>query len=105
MLKNINIYASLDHLQPMDFIQEITILVLELINTFNDLGIIFDCKLDFRTVSKATCILAFIKRLAKEFSHPCVTEQLFTTLVRPILEYDSVIWNPQYLWLRNIRLC
>ena len=43
--------------------------VLELVNFFNDLGIIFHCKLDFRnhitsTVCKATCILGFIKRWA-----------------------------------------
>ena len=70
--------------------------VLELVNSFNVLGIIFDCKLDFRNhitsiVSKATCILVFIKLWSKEFSDPYVTKQLFTTLVRPILEYESVI--------------
>ena len=55
--------------------------VLELNNSFNDLGIIFSCELDFgnhitSTVSKTTCILGFQ-------SHP-------------ILEYESVIWDPQY---------
>ena len=75
--------------------------VLELVNAFNDLQIIFDCRLDFRnhitpTVNEATCIQGFIKRWAKEFSDPYVTKQLFTTLVLPILEYGSVIWDPQY---------
>ena len=37
-----------------------------------------------------------MKRWAKEFSDPYVTKTLFTSLVRPILEYGSVIWNPQY---------
>ena len=75
--------------------------VLELVNSFNDLEIIFDCKLDFRnhittTVNKATCILGLIKQWAKEFSDPYVIKQLFTTLVRPILEYGPIIWDPQY---------
>ena len=72
---------------------------LELVNSFKDLRIIFNCKLDFRnhitsTVSKATCILGFIKRWAKEFSDPYVTKQLFTTLVRPILEYGFCNMGP-----------
>ena len=32
----------------------------------------------------------------EEFSAPYFTKQLFTTLVCPILEYGSVIWDPQY---------
>ena len=64
--------------------------VLEPVNFFNYLGIIFSCKLDFRnhitqTVSKATCILRFIKRWAKELSDPYVTKQLFA------------IWFAQFL--------
>ena len=69
-------------------------LELELLNSFNDLGIVFDCKLNFRnhiTSTVSIVILGFIKRWAKEFSDLYVTKQLFTTLVRPILEYVSVI--------------
>ena len=56
--------------------------VLELVNSFSDLGIIFNCKLDFRnhitpTVSKGACILGFIKRWAKDFSDSYVTNQFF----------------------------
>lgn len=74
---------------------------LELVDIFNDLGVILDRKLDFKkhislTVNKATGVLGFIKRWAKEFSDPYTTKQLFTTLVRPILEYGSVVWDPQY---------
>ena len=47
--------------------------VLEVVNSFTDLEIIFNYKLDFNnyitsTGSKATCILEFIERCAKEFS-------------------------------------
>ena len=48
------------------------------------------------TFGKGTCILGVIKRWAKEFADPYVTKQLFTTLVRPSLEYRSVILGRQY---------
>lgn len=74
---------------------------LEMVTTFNDLGVILDKKLDFRnhvskTTNKAFGVLGFIKRWAKDFSDPYTTKQLFTTLVRPILEYGSVVWDPFY---------
>ena len=50
--------------------------VLELVKSFNDLRIIFDCKLDYRNHNRA-----------KEFSDPYVAKQLFSTLVCPILEF------------------
>lgn len=69
--------------------------------TFTDLGILMDPKLNFiqhitLTVSKARSMLGFIKRWAKEFDDPYITKQLFTSLVRPILEYGSIIWDPSY---------
>lgn len=74
---------------------------LDLVDSFNDLGVLLDRKLDFishisLTVNKATGVLGFIKRWAKEFSDPYTTKQLFTSLVRPILEYGSAVWDPQY---------
>ena len=74
---------------------------LELVETILDLGSLFDRNLTFNnhiitTVNKAYGVLSFMKRWAKEFSDPYVTKTLFTSLVRPILEYGSVIWNPQY---------
>ena len=32
----------------------------------------------------------------KEFVDPYVSKQLYVSLVRPILEYGSVVWDPQY---------
>lgn len=74
---------------------------LDCVNSILDLGILLDRKLDFNshiitTVNKAYGVLAFIKRWSKEFSDPYITKGLFTSLVRPILEYGSVIWDPQY---------
>lgn len=74
---------------------------LELVHSFMDLGILLDVKLSFishinMTVNKARGVLAFIKRWAKEFIDPYITKQLYTSLVRPILEYGSIIWDPLY---------
>ena len=74
---------------------------LELVESMKDLGVTFDSKLRFhlhieRMVNKATCVLGFIKRWAKEFNDPYATKLLYTVLVRPILEYASVVWSPQY---------
>ena len=75
--------------------------VLSTVETFVDLGILMDPKLNFNNhvismVNKAYGVLSFIKRWAKEFSDPYITKQLYTSLVRPILQYGSVVWDPQY---------
>lgn len=74
---------------------------LELVNSFLDLGVMLDAKLSFiphinMMVNKARGVLAFIKRWAKEFIDPYVTKILYTSLVRPILEYGSIVWDPIY---------
>lgn len=48
------------------------------------------------TANKARGVLGFIKRWAKEFTDPYITKQLYMSLVRPILEYGSIIWDPVY---------
>ena len=47
-------------------------------------------------INKAKCLLSFIKRWAKEFNDPYTTKALYVSLVRPILEYASVLWCPYY---------
>ena len=41
-------------------------------------------------------MLGFIKRWAKEFKNTLITVSLFTTLIRPHLEYASQVWAPHY---------
>lgn len=64
-----------------------------------DLGIIMDSKLNFikhvdKITSHAYKILGFIIRSGREFKDPNTLIHLFKTLVRPILEYCSIIWSP-----------
>lgn len=75
--------------------------IIESVELFADLGILLDSKLSFvqhitMTINKARSILAFIKRWSREFNDPIITKQLYTALVRPVLEYGSVIWDPSY---------
>lgn len=76
------------------------------VDSFIDLGFMMDRKLNFNNhiitmVNKAYGVLCFMKRWAKEFTDPYTTKQLFTSLVRPILEYGSVVWDPQYDYYVN----
>lgn len=74
---------------------------LEVVNVFLDLGILFDTKLSFTEhinmcTNKARGVFGFIKRWSKEFSDSSITKQLYIALVRPIIEYGSIIWDPYY---------
>lgn len=71
------------------------------VDSFKDLGVYFDPKLNFKLhfnyiINKANSMLGFIKRWSKEFSDPYILKSLFTCLVRPNLEYASQVWNPYY---------
>ena len=75
--------------------------ILEQVFNYVDLGVNMDPKLNFSLhidtmVLKAKAVLSFVKRWSKEFRDPYITKTLYTTLVRPILEYGSVVWNPSY---------
>jgi len=70
-------------------------------NIFKDLGVLMDPKLCFTPhiksiVCSASRTLGFIKRWAKEFNDPYATKLLFVSIVRPILEYASIVWCPRY---------
>jgi hypothetical protein len=41
-------------------------------------------------------MLGFIRRLSLEFRDPYTLKSLYTSLVRPKLEYASCVWNPFY---------
>jgi hypothetical protein len=62
--------------------------VLDRVSSINDLGVIMDEKMNFSEhvdvmVGKTFAILRFIRRLS-----------LYTSLVRPKLEYESCVWSP-----------
>ena len=73
--------------------------MLEKCSYINDLGIMLDEKLNMLShfdfiLNKARRIWGFVKRQSKEFMNPYVTKSLYCSLVRPHLEYCSVVWMP-----------
>ena len=74
---------------------------LEIVDSFINFGILLDTKLNFNdhltlTVNKARSTIGFIKRWTKEFADPFVRKQLYISLLRPILEYGSIVWDSHY---------
>lgn len=66
-----------------------------------DLGVFFDCKLNFNEhILKlhADCckLLGFVIRMCKEFDNIDTTALLYNALIRSKLDYCSIIWSPMY---------
>ena len=71
------------------------------VTSVRDLGVICDIELNFRDhidgiINRANSMLGFVKRWSKEFQDPYVTKALYTTFVRPLLEYASQVWSPYH---------
>ncbi|CAB0019403.1 unnamed protein product, partial [Nesidiocoris tenuis] len=69
--------------------------------SIRDLGVFMDAKLTFShhidaIVSKALRALGFLKRCTRDFTSMEAIVLLYKSLVRPILEYSSVVWSPYY---------
>ena len=83
--------------QLIDHDYEIKGSIVRRVEEIMDLGVLLDKKLEFDShiemiCCKAYCMLAYIKRKAKEFDNMWVTQALYITLVRSILEYALLIW-------------
>ena len=66
-----------------------------------DLGVIFDTKVSFNEhinhiTARAYTILGFIKRNCWEMNDVYALKSVYCCYVRSILEYASVVWNPNY---------
>lgn len=64
-----------------------------------DLGITYNSNLTFNKhylniSKKSSSILGFISRTCKDFTNLFTLKTLYFSLVRSILEYNSVIWSP-----------
>lgn len=74
---------------------------LQRVTTVKDLGVLLDTKLTFKDhvayiVSKASAQLGFLFRFSKKFTDVYCLKALYCSIVRPILEYSSVVWSPFY---------
>lgn len=69
------------------------------VDSIRDLGFIFTPSLSPRShINNITCkaykLLGFIRRVSGEFKLTNSLKSLYCALVRPILEYGSVVWDP-----------
>ncbi|KAL0870278.1 hypothetical protein ABMA27_005303 [Loxostege sticticalis] len=74
---------------------------LQEVTEIRDLGVIIDSKLKFTShidnvIKKSSQMLGFVMRNLRPFSSSTII-LTFNALVRSILEYCSVVWNPQYV--------
>jgi hypothetical protein len=72
---------------------------LTVVTQIKDLGILLSNYLSFNNhinmiCNKALWVLSFIRRNCSEFKNPNCIKILYFSLVRSILEYGSVVWNP-----------
>lgn len=70
-------------------------------NEIRDLGVTLDSKLRFNAhidnvVKKATWMMGFIRRNARNFKQSNTKIILYCSLVRSHLEFASVVWSPTY---------
>ena len=73
--------------------------ILERVDSVIDLGVVFTKDLNFKnhisiTSDKAIKKLGFVIRNCKEFKNTSALKRIYTSLVRPLLEYATVVWSP-----------
>ena len=88
----------------MEHLNEITLL--QSATEEKDLGVIIDNKLQFdqhigSIVRKSNIVLGLIKRNFK-YMNEDIFVKLYKTLVRPLVEYASPVWNPKKI--KNVKL-
>lgn len=71
------------------------------LESIRDLGVVLDIKLNFinhinEVINKANKMLGFIIRISKPFRNIKTMYSLYTTYIRPHLEYCTLIWAPFY---------
>lgn len=74
---------------------------LETVTCVNDLGIYLDSKLNYNShidhvAARSNKLLGFIVRTSRPFTSFRCVHLLFVALVRPVIEYCSIIWAPSY---------
>ncbi|XP_046671037.1 uncharacterized protein LOC124361044 [Homalodisca vitripennis] len=72
------------------------------VNTFKDLGVMMNSTLSpwdhvVHVCNKANSLLGFLCRTSGDFRSPFTLATLFKSIVRPVLEYSSVVWCPYQL--------
>lgn len=96
-----NFISFTNRLIPLQQDYKINNITLIKVDTIKDLGVIFDSKLRFdlhieNIINKVFKMLGFVLRSTKDFNNTKCINILYNSLVRPQLEYCSVVWNPHH---------
>lgn len=83
-----DLYLHNTKLKFLDFVKDLGVTL--------DSGFLFDKHLEI-IVQRALKNLGFISRATKGFNNMKSLITLYNSLVRPILEYATVVWNPMYI--------
>ena len=81
---------------------------LQRVDHVKDLGVVLDEKLSYTlhysaTIDKANRQLGFMFKISNEFRDPMCLKALYCSLVRSLLEFGTVVWNPyQAVWSARI---
>jgi hypothetical protein len=75
---------------------------LKFVDEYCDLGVLFSNNFQFKRhidniCLRATKMLGFLLRVSKPFQSTLVLKILYESLVRSILEFSSIIWNPTHI--------
>lgn len=86
---------------PLVYSYSINNIAITRVNFVKDLGVFLDQKLAFSDhisfiTDRAYKNLGFVMRVSSNFTDPGCILALYNSYVRSLLEYCSVIWNPQY---------
>ena len=72
---------------------------LERVNCVKDLGVLLDAKLSFeeqidQVVASGNRLLGLVINMTRELRDPMCFKTLYCALIRPLLEYASIVWWP-----------
>lgn len=81
-------YINLSTLPSLDKVKDLGIFLTPSLSPFDHI---------VHITSRANALLGFIFRSTRNFKDPQSLVLLYKTLVRPILEYGSVVWSPHQL--------
>ena len=100
MFPNASIFTLAHHTTRVLTISMKYLLLVDIVTSHSDLGILFDDQLKFhdhttKVTTKANWVLGMIERYFDYLNSTMLTH-LFSMLVWPILEYGNTTWGPHY---------
>jgi hypothetical protein len=86
---------------PIEFSYMLGGIILDRVDSINDLGVVMDSKVSFTghievTIGRSLAMLGFMKRLSCKFRDPYTLKTLYVPFLHLKVEYVSCVWLPFY---------